>query len=71
MAARQKIIIEKGAQIVEVREDKGVPQIRILHLDLTTIGTLQVDHQTGDSCWEFRFVGKNWTVDRNKATIVK
>lgn len=65
-----KIHVKQGAQIVQVTEGRGLPQYRVVGQGgIDTMGELLQDEATGDSCYEFRFQGKIWTVDVDQVEV--
>lgn len=71
MPKNVKIIVKRGAQIVEVRETRGLPQLRIVGLEIPAMAELKTDMENGDRCWEFKFGRKLWTVDYDQAEVIE
>lgn len=71
MSRNTKIIVKPGAQIIEVTEGRKLPQIRTTAYEIPTMGELLTDPETGDSCYEFGFQGRTWTVDTDQVEVVK
>ncbi len=71
MAKNVKIIVKRGAQIVEVTEGRGFPEYRTVGMEIPAMAELLTDEETGDRCWEFKFGRKLWTVDYDQVEVVK
>lgn len=62
--AKVHITVKRGAQIIEVTEGRKLPAIRSVgQAAIVTRGELHTDPENGDACYEFTFIGRNWTVD--------
>lgn len=70
MARNVKIIVKRGAQIIEVTNGRGIPQMRIVAVEIPAMAELLTDPVTGDSCYEFKFGHSYWTVDVDKVEVV-
>lgn len=70
MAKNIRIIVHTNAKIVEVTEGGKVPQIReVGRSEIRALAELHTDPQNNDSCYEFDFQGKTWTVDVDQVTV--
>ena len=65
-----KIIVKRGAQIVEVTEGRRMPEYRTVGSEIPTMAELLTNEVTGDQCYEFRFGRKTWTVDVDQVEVV-
>lgn len=72
MPRNVKIIVKRGAQIVESRDgsQKFFPQIRTVSAEIPTMGELQTDPENNYRCWEFKFQGRTWTVDADQVEVI-
>lgn len=69
----QKIIVRKGAMIIEAIEGRArrkIPAIRTVAYDIPTRGTKLTDPELDDVVWEFQHDGKTWTVGAEWVTEV-
>jgi hypothetical protein len=71
MAKNVKIIVKRGATIMESTEGRRFPESRVVGFEIPAMGELLTDEETGDRCWEFKFGRKTWTVDYDQVEIVK